>query len=77
MHSGDINEEMIPLGFCPSKADKAVINVAKEVVKRMPVGIRIPSISINGLYSYAVKKGSPSVLLEIGGAGRWILVPKS
>lgn len=71
LHSGDINEKMNPLVFCPSKANEEVIKIAKEVTNGMPINIRVPSTSTNGLYGCCVQKGTPAVLLEIGGEAKF------
>lgn len=71
LHSGDINEKMTPLVFCPSKAKAEVIKVAEEVVNGMPIDVVVPSTSTNGLYSCCVQNGTPAVLLEIGGLGQF------
>lgn len=71
LHGGDINEAMTPLVFFPVDAEETVKAKARQAAMHLPVGYRIPSTSKNGLYSYAVQRGIPGLLLEIGGRGRW------
>lgn len=71
LHGGDINERMTPLVFFPASAGEEIKNETQRAAMTMPIEYRIPSSAQTGLYSYAAQKGIPSLLLEIGGSGRW------
>ena len=71
LHSGDINESLFPLVFIPSVGSDEVNRLALEGAKMLSVPYRVRSTAKNGLYSWAVQKGIPSLLIERGEGGRW------
>lgn len=71
LHSGDSNEDLIPLVFYPTKGEKAVNDKALQAAKVLSVPYRVSSQAKNGLYSWAVQKGIPSLLIERGSGGLW------
>lgn len=71
LHSGDINEGLVPLVFFPVSSGKAVEEAARAAAKIMGVSYRVPSTSVNGLYSQAAQKGIPALLVEGGCRGQW------
>ena len=71
LHSGDINESLFPLVFIPSVGSDEVNRLALEGAKMLSVPYRVRSTAKNGLYSWAVQKGVPSLLIERGEGGRW------
>lgn len=70
MHSGDINEELTPLIFFPKAGSEEVNQKSCDMAKVMPLPYRLGSTSKNGLYSWAVQKGLPALIIEIGCKGR-------
>lgn len=71
LHGGDCNEALIPLVFYPAAGQHEINEAALEGAKVLSVPYRVRSVARNGLYSYAVQKGIPSLLVERGGAGLW------
>lgn len=71
LHSGDCNESLHPLVFFPTVGEKAVNAAAQEAAKVLSVDYRVRSTARNGLYSWAVQRGVPALLVERGGLGRW------
>lgn len=71
LHGGDCNEALCPLVFFPVTGAQAVNRASLEAAKSLTVPYRIRSTAQNGLYSWAVQKGVPALLLERGGQGVW------
>ena len=71
LHSGDCNESLHPLVFFPTAGEKTVNAAALEAAKVLSVDYRVRSTARNGLYSWAVQRGVPALLIERGGQGRW------
>lgn len=70
-HGGDWNEALRPLVFFPTAGEEAVNRAALEAAKELTVPYRVRSASRNGLYSWAVQKGIPALLIERGCGGLW------
>lgn len=71
LHGGDCNEALHPLVFFPVTGKEAVNRAALEAAKSLTVPYRVRSSAKSGLYSWAVQKGIPALLIERGGAGLW------
>lgn len=71
LHSGDCNEALHPLVFFPVSGEETVNRIALEAAKTLTVPYRVCSAAKNGLYSWAVQKGIPALLIERGGEGVW------
>lgn len=71
LHSGDCNESLHPLVFFPTAGEKDVNAAALEAAKVLSVDYRVRSTARNGLYSWAVQRGVPALLIERGCQGRW------
>lgn len=71
LHSGDCNEALRPLVFFPVAGGEEVNRLSKEAAETLTVPYRVRSTAKNGLYSYAVQCGIPSLLIERGGQGLW------
>lgn len=71
LHSGDCNEALHPLVFFPAAGEETVNRIAREAAKSLTVPYRVRSSAKNGLYSWAVQRGIPSLLIERGGQGLW------
>lgn len=71
LHSGDISEALIPLVFYPAAGTAAVNAEALEAAKKLSVPYRVKSTARNGLYSWAVQKQIPAILIERGANGFW------
>lgn len=71
LHSGDINGTMTPLLFFPIGAGKEMEDITRNVAKKISVGYRVCSRASKGLYSYANRRGVPSILIERGQLGMY------
>lgn len=71
LHSGDCNETLYPLVFFSVVGKEDVNRESLEAAKRLTVPYRVRSEARNGLYSWAVQKGIPALLIERGGQGIW------
>lgn len=71
LHGGDCNETLHPLVFFPVAGEETVNRMALEAAKSLTVPYRVRSSAKNGLYSWAVQKGIPALLIERGGEGSW------
>lgn len=71
LHSGEINERLQPLVFFPVAGQEEVNNISLDVAKTLTVPYRVRSTAQNGLYSWAVQKGIPALLIERGCQGLW------
>lgn len=71
LHSGDCNEALQPLVFCPDAGTNEINSRALEAAKMLAVPYRVKSKARNGLYSWAVQRGIPALLLERGAGGIW------
>lgn len=71
LHSGDCNESLQPLVFCPDAGRQDINELALEGAKTLSVPYRVKSKSKNGLYSWAVQQKIPALLIERGANGIW------
>ena len=71
LHSGDCSETLHPLVFFPAAGKKMVNQVSLDAAKVLTVPYRVRSTAQNGLYSWAVQKNIPALLIERGGLGLW------
>ena len=71
LHSGDCNEALHPLVFFPTAGEEMVNQVSLAAAKVLTVPYRVRSTAKNGLYSWAVQRGVPALLIERGGQGLW------
>ena len=71
LHSGDCNESLVPLVFYPIAGEQAVNEKALAAAKALSVPYRVRSTAKNGLYSWAVQKQIPALLIERGANGLW------
>lgn len=71
LHSGDCNEDLRPLVFFPVSGEPTVLSAALAAARVLTVPYRVRSTAKNGLYSWAVQRGVPALLLERGGRGLW------
>lgn len=71
LHSGDCNESLQPLVFCPHAGEREINSLSKEGAKRLSVPYRVRSNAQNGLYSWAVQQKIPALLIERGANGIW------
>ena len=71
LHSGDCNESLSPLVFYPVAGEQSVNEQSLEGAKVLSVPYRVKSTSKNGLYSWAVQKQIPALLIERGANGLW------
>lgn len=71
LHSGDWNEALRPLVFFPTAGEESVNRAALEAAKSLTVPFRVRSCAKNGLYSWAVQRGVPALLIERGCQGLW------
>lgn len=71
LHGGDCCEALTPLVFFTVAGEKKVNDKALTAARELTVPYRIRSTAKNGLYSWAVQKGIPALLIERGGQGTW------
>ena len=71
LHSGDCNESLQSLVFFPIAGTEEVNRTSCEAAKSLTVPYRVRSTAKNGLYSWAVQRGIPAMLIERGGQGLW------
>ena len=71
LHGGDCNESLFPLVFHPGAGSPAVNACALEAARSLSVRYLVRSTSKNGLYSWAVQRGVPALLIERGSGGSW------
>ena len=71
LHSGDCSETLHPLVFFPAAGKKMVNQVSLDAAKVLTVPYRVRSTAKNGLYSWAVQRDIPALLIERGGQGLW------
>ena len=71
LHSGDCGETLHPLVFFPTAGEDGVNRAARAAARALTVPYRVRSTARNGLYSWAVQRGVPAVLIERGGRGLW------
>ena len=69
LHSGDCSETLHPLVFFPAAGKKMVNQVSLDAAKVLTVPYRVRSTAKNGLYSWAVQRDIPALLIERGGQG--------
>ena len=69
LHSGDCSETLHPLVFFPAAGKKMVNQVSLDAAKVLTVPYRVRSTAKNGLYSWAVQRDIPALLIERGGRG--------
>ncbi len=71
LHGGDANEALIDLAFCNVEGTLEVNKIISEISDVLSVPYLVESHSANGLYSWAVQKGVPGIILERGQRGEW------
>lgn len=69
LHSGDLFEELTPYVYYPANADAVVNKASREAALVLDVPYLVPSRSTTGAYNSAALRGTPSLLVERGGAG--------
>ena len=65
------NSALHPLVFFPAAGKKMVNQVSLDAAKVLTVPYRVRSTAKNGLYSWAVQRDIPALLIERGGQGLW------
>ncbi|HIT65293.1 MAG TPA: succinylglutamate desuccinylase/aspartoacylase family protein [Candidatus Ventrimonas merdavium] len=71
LHGGDCSEALQPLVFFPTAGEEAVNRASQAAAKALTVPYRVRSAARNGLYSWAVQKRIPALLIERGEKGLW------
>ena len=71
LHGGDLHEAMHPFVFVPGVADPEVTECARQAARCLDVDVRVLSGATTGAYNSAALRGTPSLLIERGGLGRW------
>ena len=69
LHGGDYNEVLHPLVFFPTSGDAAINRTSLIASQTLTVPYRVRSSARNGLYSWAVQKNVPALLIEREGRG--------
>ncbi len=71
LHGGDLHEAMHPFVFVPGVAEPEVTECARAAARCLDVDVRVLSGATTGAYNSAALRGTPSLLIERGGLGRW------
>lgn len=71
MHGGDLHGSISPLIFYPTDCDQLTSKVAFEAARASGFPSLVASVSVNGSYGSAAKRGVPALLTELGGRGLW------
>lgn len=69
LHSGDLYEELTPYAYYPGNAEEKVVARSKDVARVLDVPYIVRSAATTGAYNSAALRGTPSLLIERGGAG--------
>ena len=69
LHSGDLYEELSAFVYFPGRGDEAVIEASRRAAGLLNVPYMVRSASTTGAYNSAALRGTPSLLVERGGAG--------
>jgi len=69
LHSGDLYEELTPYVYFPGKGDETVIEASRKAAACLNLPFMVRSSSTTGAYNSAALRGTPSLLIERGGAG--------
>lgn len=69
LHSGDLYEELMPYVYYPGNAEKRVAAQAKAAAGVLDLPYMVKSNATTGAYNSAALRGTPSLLIERGGAG--------
>lgn len=69
LHSGDLYEELTPYVYYPGNAEEKVMVKAKAAAEVLDLPYMVKSNATTGAYNSAALRGTPSLLIERGGAG--------
>ena len=69
LHSGDLYEELTPYVYFPGRGEEAVIEASRRAALVLNVPYMVRSTASTCAYNSAALRGTPSLLLERGGAG--------
>lgn len=69
LHSGDMFEELTPYVYYPGQADNEVVEKSRAAARVLNVPYLVRSNALTGAYNSAARRGTPSLLIERGGAG--------
>ena len=71
LHGADLQEDIVPLIYFPTKAEESVVEKAKRLAESMDVPYRVKSTSTASPFTSAATQGIVSLLVERGGRGLW------
>lgn len=71
LHGADLQEDIIPLIYFPTKADTNIVERARRVAESMNIPYRVKSTSTASPFTSAAVHGVVSLLVERGGRGLW------
>jgi len=69
LHSGDLFEELTPYVYYPGQAEEAVVEKSRAAAQVLDMPYLVRSNALTGAYNSAARRGTPSLLIERGGAG--------
>lgn len=69
LHSGDLFEELTPYVYYPGQAASDVVEKSRAMARVLDVPYMVRSNALTGAYNSAARRGTPSLLIERGGAG--------
>ena len=69
LHSGDLYEELTPYVYYPGNAEEKVVETSRAAAMVLDMPYMVRSGAATGAYNSAALRGTPSLLLERGGAG--------
>lgn len=69
LHSGDLFEELTPYAYYPGQAENEVVEKSRAMARVLDVPYIVRSGALTGAYNSAARRGTPSLLIERGGAG--------
>ena len=71
LHGGDLHEGTLPYVYVPGVGAPEVLDRAMEAARLVRADYIVRSAGTTGFYNYANVRGTPAILIEWGGAGRW------
>ena len=71
LHGGDLHENLAAYVYFQGDCDSHVSEQGQELCRWVDVPVRIRSTARTGAYNSANHRGTPSILIERGCAGRW------
>lgn len=71
LHSGDLHESLVPYVYYPGAASADVVAQSRAAARVLDMKYMVKSSALTGAYNSAAARGTPSILIERGGGGKW------